>query len=109
MMKATQLYPPRNPDQTQFDAPGGIEFAKIDAESLELANDACVNTFEEAFIAGTAPTTSCSLHGLRISDVIDKTVAEPAKEVGKGVNKVFQGVGKVLGSLFGSGKDKAPN
>src|SRR5262245_3585187 len=109
MMKATQLYPPRNPDQVQFDAPSGIEFAKIDAESFELANDACVNTFEEAFIAGTAPTTSCSLHGVKISDVIEKTVAEPAKEVGKGVNKVFQGVGKVLGGLFGGGKEKTPN
>src|SRR5262245_19753159 len=109
MMKATQLYPPRNPDQTQFDAPGGIEFARIDAESFELANDACINTFEEAFITGTAQTKSGSLHGVKISDVIEKTVAEPAKEVGKGVNKVFQGVGKVLGGLFGGGKEKTPN
>jgi hypothetical protein len=46
---------------------------------------------------------------VKISDVIEKTVAEPAKEVGKGVNKVFQGVSKVLGGLFGGGKEKTPN
>jgi penicillin-binding protein 1B len=89
MLKATQLYPPRDPDQTSFNVPSGIEFARIDAETHQLANDSCVNTFEEVFIAGTAPTTVCTLHGLKISDVIEKGVAEPAKEVGKGVGKVI--------------------
>jgi penicillin-binding protein 1B len=100
MMKATQLYPPADPDNTGFDVPGGIEFQRIDAESYELANDSCVDTFEEAFIAGTAPTVYCTLHGLKISDAIEKTVTEPAKEVGKGVGRVL---GKVFGGLFGGG------
>ena len=104
MIKATQLYPPRNSDDTYFDAPSGIEFVKIDSDTLERANESCVNTFEEAFIEGTAPTRFCTLHGLKISDVIEKTVAEPAKEVGKGVGKVF---GKIFG-IFGGGGDKTP-
>src|SRR5262249_24535630 len=109
MLKATQLYPPRDADRMYFDAPAGIEFAKIDSERLQLANDSCVDTFEEAFIAGTAPTTYCTLHGFKISEAIEKNVAEPAKEVGKevgkdvgkGVGKVFTGIGKVFGGIFG--------
>jgi penicillin-binding protein 1B len=106
MLKATQLYPPRDPDHAYFDVPSGIEFAKIDPESMERANGSCPNTFEEAFIAGTAPTTSCSLHGFTISDAIEKGVAEPVKEAGKGIGKVF---GRVFGGIFGGGdKDKKP-
>jgi penicillin-binding protein 1B len=104
MIKATQLYPPRNSDDTYFDAPAGIEFVKIDSDTLERANESCVNTFQEAFIEGTEPTRFCTLHGLKISDVIEKGVAEPAKEVGKGVGKVFS---KIFG-IFGGGGDKTP-
>jgi penicillin-binding protein 1B len=105
MMKATQLYPPRDPDQTSFQAPSGVEFAKIDADTLLLANDSCVNTFDEAFIAGTAPTAYCT-NGLKISEAVDSAVIEPTKEVGKEVGK---GVGKVLGKVFGGlfGGDKS--
>jgi penicillin-binding protein 1B len=111
MQKATQLYPPRNADSTDFDAPDGIDFVKIDADTLERANSSCVNTFEEVFIEGTEPTRFCTLHGLKISDVLEKGVtgvAEPAKEVGKEVGK---GVGKVFSKIFGifgGGGDKTP-
>jgi penicillin-binding protein 1B len=109
MMKATDLYPPKDPDHTNFDAPPGIDFARIDADSLMLANSACQNTFEEAFLAGTAPTAYCTLHGLHLSDVLDKSIAEPAKEVskdvGKGAGKLFQGIGRAIGGLFGGGND----
>jgi penicillin-binding protein 1B len=105
MKKTTQLYPPRDPDQTYFEAPPGIEFVKIDESSLQLATDGCTNTFEEAFIVGTAPTTFCQLHGVRISDTIEKGVetgvetgvVEPAKEVSKGVGKVLRGI---FGGIF---------
>jgi penicillin-binding protein 1B len=103
MLKSTQLYPPKEPDRMFFEAPSGIEFARVDSESLQLANPSCENTFEEVFIAGTAPTSYCPLHGFRISDAL-----EPAKEVGKGVGKVFQGIGKAIGGLFGGGDDKNP-
>ena len=105
MLKATQLYPP-DPDRMDFEVPSGIDFVRIDKESLVLANSSCVSTFDEAFIAGTAPAEHCPLHGNRISDVLDKGIAEPAKEAGKGVGKVFEGAGRFFGSLFG--KDKTP-
>ncbi len=105
MMKANALYPPSDPDHVNFDAPAGIEFAKVDSETLMLANPSCENTFQEAFISGTAPTVYCTLHGLHISDVLDKTISEPVKDVGKGVGRVFQGIGKAFGGIFGGGGD----
>jgi membrane carboxypeptidase/penicillin-binding protein len=102
MMKATKLYPPRDPDQMYFEAPSGIEFMKVDTQSLLLATPSCEHTLEEAFIVGTAPTALCPLHTPRISETIDRTVAEPAKEVGKGVGRVF---GKIFGGLFGNNSD----
>lgn len=93
MMKASQLYPPADPDLMYFEPPPGIEFARIDAETLQLANPSCPNTFEEAFIAGTAPTSYCPLHGFRISNAV--------RSGGSGVGKVFQGIGKFFGVLSG--------
>src|SRR5262249_15620330 len=106
MIKATALYPPRDPDGTTFDAPPGVDFARIDADTLMLANSACKDTFEEAFLAGTAPTVYCTLHGIRLSDVLDKSISEPAKDVGKGAGKLFQGIGRAIGGLFGGNDDK---
>jgi penicillin-binding protein 1B len=106
MMKATELYPPRDPEHTNFDPPPGVDFARIDRDSMMLANSSCENTFEEAFIAGTAPTVSCTLHGLHISETLDKAIAEPAKEIGKGVGSVFQGIGRTLGGLLGGKNDE---
>jgi penicillin-binding protein 1B len=109
MLKSTALYPPRDLDNMNFGAPSGIEFARIDSDSLMLANSACEKTFQEAFIAGTTPTVSCTLHGLRISDAVQQGVTEAGKDVGKGVGKVIQGVGKILGGIFGGGgDDKTP-
>ena len=103
MMKATQLYP-SDPDKMYFSKPSGIEFVRIDAESLLLANPSCENTFEEAFIAGTAPNSFCPLHGFRLSEAVQDGVVE----AGKGVGKVFSGVGRFFGGLFGGRDDKKP-
>jgi len=65
MMKAAQLHPP-DPSRMYFSKPPGIEFVRIDPESMLLANPSCENTFEEAFIAGTAPKSFCPLHGFRL-------------------------------------------
>jgi penicillin-binding protein 1B len=100
MLKATQLYPPADPDKMYFTAPPGIEFARIDAESLQLANPSCMDTFEEAFIAGTAPTSYCPLHGFSISDAVSEGVS--------GVGKVLGGIGKFIGGIFGAGGDDKP-
>jgi len=104
MMKATQLYPP-DPEKIYFTRPPGIDFVRIDPESLLLANPSCPNTFEEAFIAGTEPTSYCPLHGFRISEAVQEGVTE----AGKGIGKAVQGVGKFFGGLFGGGsKDDKP-
>ena len=87
MLKASALYPPRDPDSMHFVPPSGIEFARIDSESLLLANPACETTFTEAFIAGTAPLTHCPLHGFSLSEAI-----------GDGV----RGIGRFFGGIFGS-------
>ncbi len=108
MMKATALYPPKDSDQMYFEAPPGIEFARVDSESLQLANPSCENTFQEAFIAGTAPISYCPLHGFRISDAVEKGVEKGVTEAGKGIGKVLQGFGKAIGGIFGGGDDKAP-
>jgi penicillin-binding protein 1B len=97
MMKTSQLYPP-DPDRMNFDVPSGIEFARVDAETHGLATPACVDTYDEVFLEGTAPTVYCPLHQVRISEAIEKAVTEPAKEVGKGLGKA---VGKIFGSIFG--------
>jgi len=110
MMKATQLYPP-DLSKAYFPAPPGIEFVRIDAESLLLANPSCENTFEEAFITGSAPNSFCPLHGFRLSEAVQDGVVEAGNgvvEAGKGVGKVIQGVGKFFGGLFGGGDDKKP-
>jgi hypothetical protein len=62
MLKAYKLHP-ANPDEMAFVPPQGIEIVRIDAESMMLAGPSCTNTFEEAFIFGTAPARYCPLHG----------------------------------------------
>jgi penicillin-binding protein 1B len=106
MMKATALYPPKDPEHMSFDAPPGIDFARIDSDSLMLANSSCENTFEEAFIAGTAPTTYCTIHGFHFSESLDRAIGEPVRDVGKGVGKVFHGIGKAIGGLFGGNNEE---
>jgi len=101
MLKAAQLYP-RDPDSMYFTRPSGIDFVRLDADSLVLANPSCENTFEEAFIAGTAPVSHCPLHGFSISGTIEHGVTE----TGKGIGKVVKGIGKLFGGLFGGGDDK---
>ena len=96
MLKASQVYPPPDPDSMAFVRPPGIESAKIDAESLLLANPSCENTFEEVFIAGTAPTAYCPLHGLRISQAIEDGMTA----TGKGIGKVMRGIGKFFGGIL---------
>ena len=102
MLKATALYPPADPDKMYFTPPSGIEFARIDSESLQLANPSCPMVFEEAFIAGTAPTAHCPLHGFSLPE----TLSDGITEAGKGVGKVFGGIGRFFGGIFGGGGDK---
>ena len=67
MLKAYELYPARDAARMPFRPPPGIEIVRIDAESLMLATPSCQNTFEEAFIVGTAPAAYCPNHSSQIA------------------------------------------
>jgi penicillin-binding protein 1B len=55
MLKAYRLYPARDARGMSFNPPPGIEIATIDGNTLMRASAPYQNTFEEAFIKGTAP------------------------------------------------------
>jgi len=65
MLKAYKLYPPKK--RMYFSPPPGIEFVTIDAETMMRATPDCVDTFEEAFIAGTAPAAYCPIHSQQLA------------------------------------------
>jgi hypothetical protein len=46
-----------------FTAPEGVQAVLIDPESLQLATPSCPTTREEVYVAGSAPTQFCELHG----------------------------------------------
>ena len=85
MIKAEQLYPPLNLDEMEFTAPDGIEYVKVDSISHLPANAACPETFTEAFITGTVPSSSCPLHG----NPFTRTVRGIGEAIGGFFDKLF--------------------
>ena len=61
MLRATTL--PAYRDVRDFSMPDGVQSVLIDPESLELATPNCPATREEVYVAGSAPTAFCELHG----------------------------------------------
>jgi penicillin-binding protein 1B len=61
MIRATAL--PAYRDVNDFAMPEGVQSVLIDPESLELATPNCPATREEVYVAGSAPTQFCELHG----------------------------------------------
>ncbi|HTT34235.1 MAG TPA: PBP1A family penicillin-binding protein [Methylomirabilota bacterium] len=61
MMRATAISPYR--DVKDFTMPEGVQSVVIDPESLQLATPNCPTTREEVYVAGSAPTDFCELHG----------------------------------------------
>jgi penicillin-binding protein 1B len=61
MLRATTL--PAYRDVRDFAMPDGVQSVLIDPESLELATPNCPTTREEVYVAGSAPTAFCELHG----------------------------------------------
>jgi penicillin-binding protein 1B len=47
---------------TPFTTPDGIVFVDIDRDTGKLATPACPRVFHEAFLSGSEPTETCSLH-----------------------------------------------
>jgi penicillin-binding protein 1B len=61
MNAATSMSPYR--DVKDFTMPDGVQSVVIDPESLQLATPNCPTTREEVYVAGSAPTDFCELHG----------------------------------------------
>jgi len=61
MMKATSMSPYSN--VKDFTMPDGVQSVVIDPESLQLATPNCPTTRDEVYVAGSAPTEFCELHG----------------------------------------------
>jgi penicillin-binding protein 1B len=61
MIRATAMAPYR--DVKDFSMPDGVQSVVIDPESLQLATANCPTTREEVYVAGSAPTEFCELHG----------------------------------------------
>ena len=85
MNHATAL--PSYRDVKDFDAPGGVQSVLIDPESLQLATSNCPTTRQEVYIAGSAPTQYCEIHGS---------------------HNVFTSAGSWLSHVFGGGQPKEP-
>jgi penicillin-binding protein 1B len=112
MLKAYQLYPPQDVDDMEFLAPSGIDFVRLDTESLALAGPSCPDTFEEAFISGTAPTNFCPLHGFHFSQTFGSgmdAIGTGAREAGTSMGKAAKGIGRFFGGLFGRRNDADKN
>jgi hypothetical protein len=61
MIRATALA--QYKDVKDFTMPEGVQSVIIDPESLQLATPNCPTTREEVYVAGSAPTQMCELHG----------------------------------------------
>jgi penicillin-binding protein 1B len=85
MIRATAL--PAYRDVRDFTMPEGVQSVVIDPESLELATPNCPTTRDEVYVAGSAPTQMCELHG------------------GHGV---ISSTGSFLSHIFGGGGDPPP-
>jgi penicillin-binding protein 1B len=61
MIKATKL--PGYREVKDFEKPDGVDSLIIDSDTLEVATPNCPATREEVYVAGSAPTQFCELHG----------------------------------------------
>jgi penicillin-binding protein 1B len=85
MIRATAL--PAYRDVKDFLPPDGIQSVLIDPESLQLATANCPNTRQEVFVAGSAPTQYCEIHG---------------------GHNILSSTGSWLSHVFGGGSDPKP-
>jgi penicillin-binding protein 1B len=103
MMKAAELYPPRDPDAMYFEPPAGIEYVSIDKMTNMRATPNCPETFTEVFLPGTVPGDFCYLHSPSISE----TLGDGVVEAGRGLGRIFKGIGGIFG--IGGGDATPPS
>jgi penicillin-binding protein 1B len=85
MIRATAL--PAYKDVKDFATPDGVQAVSIDPESLELSTPNCPTTRTEVYVAGSAPTQFCELHG---------------------GHNILSSTGSWLSHVFGGGEPKQP-
>ncbi len=73
-------------DVKDFTMPDGVQSVVIDPESLQLATPNCPTTREEVYVAGSAPSEFCELHG--------------------GGHGLATSTGSILSRIFGGGEPK---
>jgi penicillin-binding protein 1B len=61
MKRAVAL--PQYSDTNYFSAPDGVEIVSIDKASNLLSDATCPESYDAAFLSGTAPTESCDHPG----------------------------------------------
>ena len=54
---------PQYSDTNEFTPPDGVEIVKIDKVTNLLSDDACPDSYDAAFLDGTAPTETCDHPG----------------------------------------------
>ncbi len=84
MTRATSLAQYR--DVKDFTMPDGVQSVLIDPDTLQLATANCPTTREEVYVAGSAPTVYCEVHG---------------------GHNLFTSTGSILSRVFG-GEPKTP-
>ena len=67
-----------SPDSPDFAEPSGIVYATIDPQSGGLATSSCPRAIELPFLIGTAPTSTCSLHGGLLASASSPAPRAPA-------------------------------
>ena len=97
---------------SDFAEPSGIEYATIDPQSGGLATSSCPRAISLPFLVGTAPTTTCSLHGGMIACVPPAPMPastapapamaepEPSAEPSPASGNVLGAIGGFFGRLF---------
>lgn len=129
MLRATELSAYR--DVKDFAMPDGVQSVLIDPDSLQLATPNCPVTREEVYVAGSAPTQFCELHGgggvvsstsswlahvfgggdspkQPQADGQGKPVAQPAYDPNRPPNATGQGVPDATAGAAGEEKKKNP-
>src|SRR6266403_1069792 len=109
MLRATAL--PAYRDVKEFTMPPGVQSVLIDPETLELATANCPTTREEVYVAGSAPTQFCELHGghplpATSQDKQPGTVSQqPGDPAGETADKKKNPLQKIFGIFGGKKKD----
>jgi penicillin-binding protein 1B len=93
MLKAQELYPPRDLDAMHFEAPDGIVQVTVEHDTNEPQAKGCAADYTESYLAGSVKSSvHCGIHHAE----------DPVSSVVSGFGKI----GKFFGGLFGGGKDE---